>query len=104
MGVRKIIWTNRAINSYQQIFDWYDIHRGVQFSRKFFHGIIDTIELISNMPTIGTLEPTYNNNTKKYYSFLSHPKYRIVYRYTKTRVYIINIRCTLMKSESKPLL
>lgn len=37
------------------------------------------------------------NVKTKYYSFLSHPKYRIVYRFTKTNLYIVAIRATMMK-------
>lgn len=33
----------------------------------------------------------------KHYSFLSHPKYRIIYRFTKTNLYIVAIRATMMK-------
>lgn len=33
----------------------------------------------------------------KYYSILVHPKYRIIYRFTKTTLYIVAIHATMMK-------
>lgn len=56
MGIRKIIWSKRAIRQFNSAFRWYRDERGNQFSMKFFNGIIDTIETLSNMPSIGRLD------------------------------------------------
>lgn len=95
MGIRKIIWSKRAIRQFNSAFRWYRDERGNQFSMKFFNGIIDTIETLSNMPSIGRLDDSYGGK-ESYYSFLAHPKYRIVYRYTNTTLYIVAIRATMM--------
>lgn len=55
------------------------------------------IDTLAQMPTIGTLDERRSTPQTKYYSFLSHPKYRIVYRFTKTTLYIVAIRATMMK-------
>ena len=47
------------------------------------------------MPSIGRKDDSYKGK-QQYYSFLSHPKYRIVYRYTDTTLYIVAIRATMM--------
>ncbi len=49
------------------------------------------------MPTVGRLDERRSTPKTKYYSFLSHPKYRIIYRFTKTRLYIVAIHATMMK-------
>ena len=96
MGVRKIVWSRRAIKTYTDVFLWYRQERGEQFAQKFFHGILDTVDTLSRMPSIGIVDKPSNNGKIIYYSFLSHPKYRIVYRFTKTTLYIVAIRATVM--------
>ena len=49
------------------------------------------------MPTMGTLDERRSTSKIKYYTFLSHPKYRIIYRYTNTTLYVVAIHATMMK-------
>lgn len=97
MGIRKIVWSDKATERYLQILRWYQSERGNTFALKFFEGIQNTIQTLAQMPTIGTLEQHRSTSRMKYYTFLSHPKYRIVYRFTKTTLYIVTIHATLMK-------
>lgn len=96
MGIRKIRWSKKSTDCFLSILKWYQEERGQSFATKFYVGILNTIDLIAQMPTIGRLEETMSNSKNSYYSFLSHPKYRIVYRYTDTEIYIVAIRATLM--------
>ena len=98
MGIRKIRWSKKFTSSFLSILKWYQEERGQSFATKFYIGILDTVDLIAQMPTIGRLEEKISTSKMTYYSFLSHPKYRIVYRYTDTEIYIVAIRATQMNS------
>ena len=96
MGIRKIRWSKKSRDSFLSILKWYQEERGRSFATKFYVGILNTIDLIAQMPTVGKLEEKMSNSRMTYYSFLSHPKYRIVYRYTDTEIFIVVIRATQM--------
>lgn len=98
MGVREIIWNYRATERFLSILRWYQAERGKQFAQKFYVGILDTLDTLAQMPSIGALDEKRSTKNTKYYSFLSHPKYRIVYRYTDTALYVVAIRATMMKN------
>lgn len=97
MGVRKISWSSRATGRYLQILQWYQLNLGNQFARKFSHGILNTIDVLAQMPTIGRIDEKRSTSKTTYYTFLAHPKYRIIYRYTHTTLYIVAIQATMMK-------
>ena len=48
---------------------------------------------------MGTVDASYSKGKRVYYSFLIHPKYRIIYRFTKTTLYIVALRATMMNSK-----
>ena len=98
MGIRKIRWSKKSTSSFLSILKWYQEERGQLFATKFYLGILNTVDLIAQMPTIGRLEEKISTSRMTYYSFLSHPKYRIVYRYTDTEIYIVAIRATQMNN------
>lgn len=91
----KIVVLNRALNAIQNTYDWYRINLSISAANHFREGIYNTIETLSKMPSIGRKDDSYKGK-QEYYSFLSHPKYRIVYRYTDTTLYIVAIRATMM--------
>ena len=97
MGIRKIVWSSKATDRYLQILQWYQEERGQQFAQKFFTGILDTIDTLAQMPTIGSLDEERSTPKTQYFTFLSHPKYRIVYRFNNTTLYIVTILATAMK-------
>lgn len=99
MGVRKIVWSRKAVRIYTETFLWYRQECGEQFAQKFFCGIMDTIDLLAQMPTIGIVDSLSGTEKRPHYSFLAHPKYRIIYRFTKTTLYIVALRATMMKSK-----
>ena len=99
MGVRKIVWSRRATANYVRILQWYQEERGQQFALSFFRGILETIDTLSQKPTISTLDERRTTQKTQYYSFLSHPKYRIIYRFTKSTLYMVAIHVTLMRQD-----
>lgn len=78
---------------------WYAQECGRIFSQKFYKGIIETVEAIAAMPSMGILDERRSNAKTKYYSFPSHPKYRIVYRYDDKNIYVVGIRA--MRKEKR---
>jgi len=78
---------------------WYREECGEQFAQKFFHGILDTIDMLAQMPTVGTIDPLSGMDKKPHYTFLAHPKYRIIYRFTKKTLYIVALRATAMNDK-----
>lgn len=62
------------------------------FSQKFYKSTIETVERLAAMPSIGVLDERRSTAKTKYYSFPSHPRYRIVYRYDEKNIYVIGIR------------
>ena len=63
----------------------------------YFNGIMDAVETLAHMPTIGREDTRFSKGKKIYYSFVFHPKYHIVYRFTQRTLYIVAIRATMMK-------
>lgn len=97
MGALKIKVNADAINSIEAVAEWYRVRMGESAAQNFVDGIYNTIDLLAKMPTIGRCELPLSTFRRKYYSFLSHPRYRVVYRYTKTMLYIVAIQATAMK-------
>lgn len=98
MGVRKIRWSRKVTTSFLSILKWYQVERGQSFAAKFYVGILNTIDLMAQMPTVGRIDEKISTSKSTYYSFLFHPKYRIVYRYTDTELYIVAIRAIQMNN------
>lgn len=97
MGALKIVYRREALSSITKTYDWYTFHMGKGAAQSFIDGILGTVELLSRMPTVGTKDERFSTQKTTYYSFLSHPRYRVVYRYTKRCLYIVAIRATRMK-------
>ncbi|MCD8182122.1 MAG: type II toxin-antitoxin system RelE/ParE family toxin [Bacteroides sp.] len=96
MGALNIIIRKDALSFMEKVTQWYEYKMGPKAARHFVDGIWDTINTLSYSPNIGTLDEKRSTAKTKYYSFLSHPKYRIIYRFTKTNLYIAAIHATLM--------
>lgn len=97
MGTLNIIVRNDALAFIEKTTEWYLSEMGTKAVQHFVDGIWNTINTLSHSPNIGMLDERRTTAKRKYYSFLSHPKYRIVYRFTKTNLYIVAIHATLMK-------
>ena len=97
MGTLNIIIRKRALNTIRKVTEWYESEVNNTAAQHFVEDIYDTISTLSHSPLIGILDEQYSTEKMKYYSFLLHPKYRIVYRFTKQTHYIVAIRATMMK-------
>lgn len=98
MGVHAIIWDDAAADKFLEVFLWYKQECGMSFARKFYVGILRTIDTLSKMPTIGIREPELSMDGQEYYSFLAHRKFRIVYKFDETTITIVEIWSTLQKN------
>ena len=92
MGTLNIVVRKRALSTIQKVAEWYMCEVNNTAAQHFV-----VISTLSHSPFIGLLDEQYSTSKNKYYSFLLHPKYRIVYRFTKSTLYIVAIRATMMK-------
>lgn len=97
MGPLKIVWRKKAVLRFEQLVDWYDKDLGSGAALKCARSIRDIVNTLSHSPEIGIFDEELSTARIKYYSFLFHPKYRIVYHFNKTTLYISTIRATMMK-------
>lgn len=97
MGVRTIKWKERASRRNLEILLWYRTNMGNTAAMNYFNGVMDAVDTLAQMPTIGRVDTRFSKGNIVYYSFLVHPKYRIVYRFTQRTLYIVAIRATMMK-------
>lgn len=95
METLKIKWNKKACSSLEKIATWYLINMGENAALKFITGIDSTVQSLSHSPGMGIEEPFFYKK-HKYRSFLAYPHYRILYRYTKSTLTIVDIICTRM--------
>ena len=98
MGDLRIVVRKEALSFIEKTAEWYDYTMGRKAELHFVTGIYETINRLAKFPDIGTLDERRSTEKVKYYSFLSHPKYRVLYRFTQRTLYIIAVRATVMKS------
>ena len=77
---------------------WYRENVGLKAASSFISSISQAIEKISVYPTIGMLDRKRSNAKYKYHSLLLHPKYRLIYRVSKTTIRIVAFQCNLMNN------
>ena len=97
MGNRRIIWLNTALRDNVRIACWYRDRLGNKAFEHYNKGVFDAVRTLAQMPTIGREDKRFSKGKTIYYSFLVHPKYRIVYRFTQRTLYVVAIRATMMK-------
>lgn len=93
----KVKWYKRSQNQLDKIATWYSCNMGAKAAMHFTEDVSKTVKTLSHSPQIGILEERRSTDKMKYYSILVHPKYRIIYRYTKTTLYIVAFHATIMK-------
>lgn len=93
----KIIWKRQALRRVSEIATWYEQNMGTTAMRKFLQGISSTVELLANQPNIGIADLQRSTQDIKYYSFVAHPKYKIVYYFNSQTLYVVTIHRTMMK-------
>lgn len=95
MEALKVKWYARAIRQNTTIAEWYQREMGQKAAVKYMEGIAQTIQTLSFSPQIGRVDQRRSTSSITYYSFLSY-KYRIVYRFSETTLFIVGIRSTAM--------
>jgi len=97
METLKIKWSKLALRQNDEIARWYQNRMGQKAMLKFLNDIEDTARLLSCFPQMGILDERRSKARLKYYSFLFHPHYRIIYRYSKDTLFVIAIHATRME-------
>ena len=77
--------------------EWYASNRSEVAAQKFAESVYDTLDRLSNQPTIGLVDEKRSTSKTKYYSFPIHPKYRVTYRFMNEYLFVVAIRAMQMK-------
>ena len=95
MGCLHVVWNKTAASQFDTIATWYMMNLGKQAATHFANDVYACVETLSRMPTIGSLDARRSDAKRNYYSFLFHPKYRLIYRFSKSRLYIVAFHATM---------
>ena len=98
MTKRKVKWSVKAIGQRILITEWYQTTLDDLAAIHFNRDVNSTVDSLVSMPTIGKIDSKFSTEKRKYYSFVFHKKYAIVYRFTTRTLYILAFRATRMKS------
>lgn len=90
-------WNKKALEQFKSIAFWYSENMGLQAAIHFAEDTRKSVDILSRMPQIGKAELKYATKQTCYYSMLIHPKYRLIYRFTSTTLYVVAFRATMMK-------
>ena len=96
MDALKVKWNKSAFRLFVQIVNWYSCNVGQKAAINVTQDFFNAIHHISLHPEIGKKKKKRSTSTKIYRSFLIHPKYRMIYRQTKTTIRIVYIVCNQM--------
>lgn len=94
----RIVWKRQALQRVDEIAQWYADNMGGTAARNFLQGILETVQTLSGSPNIGRFDDRRSTEKVKFYSFVAHPKYKIVYYFDTRSIYIVTIHRTLMKN------
>lgn len=94
----RIVWKKQALRRVNEIADWYEGYMGRTAARHFLQGISETVQTLSGSPDIGRLDERRSTTKVRFYSFVAHPKYKVVYYFNSRSIYIVTIHRTLMKN------
>lgn len=96
MGKYIVRWNRSAYKQMVSIAVWYRENVALKAAASFINGLHEKIRYISDCPTAGMVDHKRSNSRYTYHSILLHPKYRLIYRTTKTTIRIVAIQCNLM--------
>ncbi|MBO4565527.1 MAG: type II toxin-antitoxin system RelE/ParE family toxin [Bacteroidaceae bacterium] len=94
----RIIWKRQALHRVDEIASWYENNMGRTAMHSFLQGVANTVSTLSHSPQIGILDERRSTPRRKLYSFVTHPKYKIIYYFTSKTIYIVTIHRTMMKN------
>lgn len=94
----RIVWKKLALQRVDEIATWYGAHMGETAMRHFLQGVSKTVQTLAQKPDIGRFDERRSTSQITFYSFVAHPKYKIVYYFNTRTIYIVTIHRTLMKN------
>lgn len=86
-----IKWLNRAIDSLQQIAEYYKQEYSENSANKIVSEIRTTVGKLKDFPELAAIEPLLKNRAKTYRSLVISKKYKAVYYIDNNTVYISQI-------------
>ena len=78
MEIKKIFWTDTAINQLEDIFDYYKEKASLKSSKNLIKKLIDRTIQLENNPLSGQIEPLLQDR-KFEYRYLVEGNYKIIY-------------------------
>ncbi len=87
MVVRKIIWTKRANNSFNEIIEYIFTNFGETVTKSFVQNTYSHIERLAKYPNMGSIEET----SKHIRGFVISKHNTVFYRITEKEIIILNI-------------
>jgi toxin ParE1/3/4 len=84
----EIIWTQTALKQYQKAVAYTRDEYGSKVAENFKKGVLKTIRPLEDHPRKGPTEPLLQHK-KHEYRFLIFLRYKILYRVTSEKVFII---------------
>lgn len=96
MGLREIMWSQRAMKGYKRVLWWLDITGGNNRADNFYREMMRAVEMLSATPEKGTLNVLFSTPRRRYYSYVVHG-YEVMYRYTQSALYVLAIRSTMTR-------
>ena len=60
MGFRTIKWKTRASRKNLDLLRWYRANMGEKAAMNYFNGIMDAVETLAEMPTIGRIDTRFS--------------------------------------------
>ncbi|HIX86246.1 MAG TPA: type II toxin-antitoxin system RelE/ParE family toxin [Candidatus Parabacteroides intestinigallinarum] len=84
------------LRQHDAISEWYATQMGQKALLKYLDDLESTIRDLSRFPRMGIIDERRTKDKRKYYTFLLHPHYRIVYRFTRATLYLITFQAIRM--------
>lgn len=97
MEALKIKAYKTFVRQHDEIAEWYATQLGQKAMQKYLDDLESTIHRLTLFPQMGIIDERRSTSKRKYYSFLLHPHYRIIYRFTKKTLYLVAFQATRMK-------
>lgn len=94
MEALKVKVSKTFLRQHDEISEWYASQMGQKAMLKYLEDLESTIGMLVRFPQIGKLNERRTKGKREYYSFLLHPHYRIIYRFTKRTLYLISFQAT----------
>lgn len=85
------------VRQHDEITEWYATQMGQKAMLKYIDDLESTIRRLSYFPQMRIIDERRSTSQRKYYSFLLHPHYRIIYRFTRKTLYLVAFQATRMK-------